>query len=188
MKRIPILLLIMTCFIFQPLMAKKYTINKAKIEWIGKKIGGKHNGYVQLKEGFIETSKQQIHKGTFTINMNTITCEDLTNESLNKKLVDHLKSDDFFSVAKFPTAKLKILQAEKFEEGKAQITAMVTIKGISHPITFISHIEEDGYSAHIKIDRSKFDVRYGSDSFFDNLGNKAIDDIFIINVHITVEK
>lgn len=187
MKRIPILLLIMTCFIFQPLMAKKYVINKAKVEWIGKKIGGKHNGFIQLKEGFIETSKQQIHKGSFVIDMTTITCEDLTNESLNKKLVDHLKSDDFFSVAKHPTAEIKILQAEKFEEGKAQITAMATIKGVSKPITFISHKEEDGYSAHIKIDRSQFDVRYGSNSFFDNLGNKAIDDIFIINVHIVTE-
>ena len=114
--------------------------------------------------------------GEFVIDMTTINNTDLEG-GMKKKLEGHLSSPDFFAVEEFPTATLKIKSSEG-HDGHMHVTADLTIKGITNEITFdASYKEKDGTfmaTADIVIDRSKFDVRYGSDSFFDNLGDKAI--------------
>ncbi|QZT39019.1 YceI family protein [Halosquirtibacter xylanolyticus] len=188
MKQVLILSFILTIFGVQDLFAKKqsFTSNNTEIKWTGKKIGGSHHGYIKVKDGFIDMSKQQIKDGQFTMDMNSITCVDLTNKTYNSKLVGHLKSDDFFSVEKYETATLKITKADKFVDNKAEVTANVTIKGVTHPITFVAEKHETGIHAKLLIDRSKYNVRYGSNSFFDNLGDKAIDDVFEIEVELNL--
>jgi polyisoprenoid-binding protein YceI len=118
--------------------------------------------------------------------MNTITCADLTNEGANQKLVGHLKSDDFFGVEKFPTSTFKVTKATQFTNGKARVTGVLTIKGKSETIAFDVTKKANVYSAQVKVDRSKFNVRYGSKSFFDNLGDNFIDDIFILDIQLVV--
>ena len=112
------------------------------------------------------------------------TCEDLTNEGANKKLVGHLKSDDFFGVEKFPVSNFKVTKATTFTKGKAMLTGVLTIKGKSEPISFEVIKTGDVYSTQLKVDRSKYDVRYGSKSFFDNLGDNFINDIFILDIQL----
>ena len=120
--------------------------------------------------------------------MESINCQDLKDESTNAKLVGHLKSDDFFSVDKYPVATLKINESTKFINGVADIEADLTIKGITHPISFKAEKIKNGYTANIEVDRTKYNVRYGSGKFFDNLGDNMIYDDFILDVKIITKK
>jgi len=76
----------------------------------------------------------------------------------------------------------------KFVNNEATVDARLTIKNITHPITF--KVKRDGmaYHAEIVVDRSKYDVRYGSGSFFDGLGDKMIYDEFTMTVYIRVNQ
>ena len=170
------------------LFAQKVEVNTltSSIEWHGKKLGSTHEGNIQLKSGSFELKNDQILAGNFVADMTTITGTDQENEGSNQRLTGHLKSDDFFGVEQFPTANFKLTQSSKFNDGKATVTGDITIKGKTESITF--EVERAGkeYTANLEIDRSKFDVRYGSDSFFDNLGDKAIDDIFTLTIKLVV--
>lgn len=172
----------------QVIFAQKVEVNtkKSSIEWLGKKIGGQHEGIIQVKSGSFEFKKDKIAAGNFVVDMTTITNTDLKDEGYNQKLVGHLKSDDFFGVTKYPTANFVLTKSSKFTNGKATITGDLTIKGKTESISFEVAKAGNEYSAKIEIDRSKFDVRYGSNSFFDNLGDKAIDDIFTLDIKLVV--
>jgi len=154
------------------------------VNWIGEKIGGQHEGLISIKSGSLNLANDQIKSGEFTIDMNSITCTDLEDETYNQKLVGHLKSDDFFGVEKHPTAILTITNATKFTNGKATVTGKIKIKGKTETVKFDVYKKGNTYTAELKVDRSKFDVRYGSTSFFDSLGDKAIDDIFTLNIKL----
>ncbi|WP_034057899.1 YceI family protein [Lacinutrix jangbogonensis] len=165
---------------------QKVNTEKSTINWLGKKIGGQHEGLIKLKNGVLEEKNGKIVSGSFVIDMTSLTNTDLQDEGYNKKLVGHLKSDDFFGVEKFPTATLNITKATKFSNGKASVTGNLTIKGKTESITFDFVKNINHYTAKIEIDRSKFNVRYGSASFFDSLGDKAINDIFTLDVKLVV--
>ena len=166
---------------------QKVNTEKSSINWLGKKIGGQHEGIIKIKSGTLELKNDQIVSGNFTVDMTSITNTDIKNEVYNKKLVGHLKSDDFFGVEKFPTASLNITKATKFSNGKTSVTGELTIKGKTESITFDLIKSENSYTSKIEIDRSKYDVKYGSTSFFDSLGDKAIDDIFILNIVLLID-
>jgi polyisoprenoid-binding protein YceI len=170
------------------LFAQKVEVNTliSKLEWHGKKLGSIHVGNIQLKSGNFEIENDQLVAGNFVADMTTITNTDLQNGEYNQKLTGHLKSDDFFGVEQFPTANFKLTQSSKFNDGKATVTGDITIKGKTESITFELERAGKEYTANLEIDRSKFDVRYGSDSFFDNLGDKAIDDIFTLAIKLVV--
>lgn len=158
----------------------------SSIEWLGKKIGGKHEGLIQLKSGSFELEGEQITAGNFVVDMTSITNTDLKDEGRNQRLVGHLKSDDFFGVETYPIASFKVVQSTKFKNGKATLTGDITIKGRTERISF--DVLKDGmtYTAEVEIDRSKFDVRYGSKSFFNDLGDNAIDDVFTLQIKLVV--
>jgi len=159
-----------------PVATTFYSIDASSstVQWKGSKFtGSAHEGFVKLREGGLQVTDGVITAGKFTIDMTTITCTDLEGAK-HDKLVGHLKSDDFFSVEKFKTANLAIISADAQNNVKANLT----IKGKTHEVTFPVTVNEANgavtATATITIDRSKYDVRYGSNSFFDNLGDKAI--------------
>ncbi|QQS51887.1 MAG: YceI family protein [Bacteroidota bacterium] len=162
----------------------KVDLSKSSLKWTGKKIGGAHNGQISLKDGSMKIAENQITSGTFVIDMTTITCTDLTGE-WNEKLVGHLNSDDFFSTSNFKTATLVISSATKFSNGVAQVKGKLTIKGMTHPVSFDVKQSGKTYTATVNVDRTLYDIRYGSGKFFDNLGDNTIDDIFTLDVAIT---
>ena len=172
------------------LFAQKVTVNtkKSTINWLGKKIGGQHEGLINIKSGELEEKGGKIVSGSFVIDMTSLTNTDLKDASYNQKLVGHLKSDDFFGVEKFPTATLRITNATKFSNGKASVTGEITIKGKTETITFDVVKDGNSYTTKLEIDRSKHDVKYGSTSFFDSLGDKAIDDIFTLDIKLVTTK
>ena len=160
---------------------QKVNTEKSSLKWLGKKVGGQHNGAVKISGGELTQKDGKITAGNFTIDMTSITVEDLTDPGYNAKLVGHLKSEDFFSVDKFNTATFKVTKvaAKKGEGSTHEVTGDLTIKGITNSITFPANItlKSSGYiaTAKFKVDRAKYDVRYGSTSFFDNIQDKAIE-------------
>ncbi|MDC0584727.1 YceI family protein [Bacteroidales bacterium] len=168
--------------------AQKSEINieKSVVKWTGEKIGGSHTGAIKLKNGNFEFKGDQIIGGTVVMDMNSMTNSDLSDEGYNQKLIGHLKSDDFFGVEKYPIATFEITKSSKFTNGKASVSGKLTIKGKTEELTFDVLKEGAKYSAQVEVDRSKFDVRYGSNSFFDNLGDKAIDDIFTLAITLSL--
>lgn len=170
------------------LLAQRLEVNTktSSLEWLGKKIGSKHEGMVQLKSGFLELQGETIVAGQMVVDMTSITNSDIENANYNQKLVGHLKSDDFFGVETYPTASFELTGGSEFSNGKARLSGKITIKGKTEPISFEVVKTGNEYTATLDLDRSKFDVRYGSNSFFDNLGDKAIDDIFKLNIRLVV--
>lgn len=162
-------------------------VNKSKIKWTGKKTKSFHYGFIQLKSGAIHIEADKITSGKFVVDMKRFTCEDIKDHDLNAKLLHHLKSDDFFGVKKYPVAILDITTPTQLIDGKALIKGDLTIKGITHPVEFDATRTENNFKAKIIIDRSKYNVRYGSKTFFNDLGDKAIDDEFILDIDLLLE-
>lgn len=164
-------------------MKKEVKVTESTIAWTGKKVTGSHNGSIQLKSGHFNMDGDQIIGGEFVIDMSSITVEDLQGENKGK-LEGHLKSDDFFGTEKNPTAKLIITSASKKDNSTYEVVGDLTIKNETHPITFELDWKENSANTQLTIDRSKFNVRYGSGSFFDNLGDKTIYDNFELDVNL----
>lgn len=170
----------------------KVNTSKSELTWVGKKIGGEHTGKITLKEGTIVLDGNKLTGGKFVADLNTITSTDLTDKEYNAKLIGHLKSDDFFSVAKHPTATFVVTKAAPKSAGVYDVTGDLTIKGITKPVTFPVTVKTTAAGAEatgtLVVDRSKYDIKYNSKSFFDNLGDKVIHDDFTIDVKLVAGK
>lgn len=188
MKILNIVIALTIMFTTQVMFAQKAEVNteKSTIAWHGEKVLGEHDGNIQVKSGHFEIINDKIVKGEFVVDMTSITNTDIESPEYRQKLVGHLKSEDFFGVEKYPTAKFVVKESSKFNNGKATVTGDITIKGKTESITFDVVRAGKEYTTKIDLDRSKFDVRYGSNSFFDNLGDKAIDDIFTLDIKLVV--
>lgn len=161
--------------------------NKSTVIWTGSKIGGSHTGTILLKSGSLDLKDGHITGGVFTIDMTSIVNKDVENPEYNKKLVDHLMSDDFFGVSTYPEVTFVITNSTKFVKDKATVSGEITIKNKTEIISFEVMKKANTYKAKIDVDRSKFDVKYGSKSFFDNLGDKVIYDIFNLEVSLVTD-
>jgi polyisoprenoid-binding protein YceI len=167
-------------------------VNNSSVQWLAKKVTGQHTGVVKIKNGSVQLTGGKLTGGTFELDMNTIKCTDLEPQYA-EKLVGHLKSEDFFGVEKYPAAKLTITKVSQgAERGKVRVTGNLTIKAATNPIEFDATVTEKGgvvnANATLVVDRSKYDVRYGSKSFFEGLGDKVIYDDFELTVSLTAKK
>ena len=157
-----------------------YTINpdQSIIVWTGREVTtSKHFGNIYFASGQFEVKSGLISSGEFVVDMTTIDNQDLPEER-RPRLEAHLKSDDFFSVESHPTALLSILSSESVAEGKWLVSGELTIKTFTHPVEFEMLNSNDGWKANLVFDRSKYEVKFRSGTFFENLGDKLIyDDI-----------
>ncbi|WP_321298291.1 YceI family protein [Marinifilum fragile] len=171
--------------------SKKLNSEKSKVEWLGKKVTGEHSGTIKVSEGSLMLKGDKLEKGSFVVDMGTIVCTDIKDESYRAKLEGHLKSDDFFGVEKYPEAKFEMLKAKNLGDGSYEIHGNITIKDITKPISFKINMHQHGNDLHVSgkivIDRSQFNVRYGSGSFFDNLGDKTIYDDFELTLDLYLQ-
>ena len=195
MRKITLLfgLVIAMLFAFKPEKNTIYTVdtNKSLVTWIGRKVTGQHTGNIKIASGKLVAKGNLLKSGNFNIDMNTMTCSDLTGEYMDK-LLGHLRSEDFFGVEKNPVTKFDITKIAYTTPKNANITGNLTIKGITNSITFPANMSVKGktFTAEAKkviIDRTKFDIRYGSKSFF-NLGDKAIDNDFELSIKLVASK
>jgi polyisoprenoid-binding protein YceI len=184
-----ILLFLVSAAVFLNLGAQqKLTADttNSKLEWLGEKVTGRHEGSVKLQSGWLNWNDDKIQSGEFIIDMRSIKTYDKL-----EKLEGHLRSDDFFGVEKNPTAKLVITESTSFAKGTAIVKGELTIKGITNPVEFKAAYQKkdngNWFFANILIDRTKYNVRYGSGTFFDNLGDKTIYDDFRLKVSLVVK-
>ena len=168
---------------------KKVDTSASKVVWKGYKVTGSHEGTINIKEGTLEYDDNgMLTGGSFTMDMTSIDCTDLDG-GMKGKLVGHLKSDDFFGVEKHPTASFKITKAvPRGLPGEYKIVGDLSIKGKTNEVKFDAKFDDNGVgTAKIEVDRSEYDVRYGSASFFNNLKDKTIYDEFELEVSLVTK-
>lgn len=188
------LLLAALCFVTtvslattEPVHGGKIDVNASSVNWTGKKVTGKHTGTIKLTSGQLKIEKGELKGGSFVIDMSSIACTDLP-EGPGGKLVGHLSSDDFFGVANFPTAELKITDVSKRgNTNNYEITADLTIKGITKPVEFIAQVNDHSAKADISVERTQYGIKYNSGSFFDGLGDKMIYDTFDLSIELVMQ-
>ena len=174
------------CLSYAQESGQKYVADASSsmLEWTGKKLTGEHYGEIKLRVGELTFVKGKLVGGKFEMDMNSITCTDITDAKSNKRLVDHLKSEDFFSVVRYPTSYFVITSVEAKSDIEYNITGNLTVKGKTNPITFPVKLRSERNNllaeATMKFDRSLYDVKFGSQSFYENLGDKLVyDDIYL---------
>jgi polyisoprenoid-binding protein YceI len=170
-------------FSFQKGIAQtsKIDISKSIINWTGKKITGQHEGTVNFKEGYLIFKDKKVTGGNFTVDMKSLSNTDQTGSS-KSKLEGHLRSEDFFSVDNFTTSNLAFKSIANKGNNTYLINADLTIKGITNSIQFDLTINGNKATGALKVNRTKYDIKYGSGSYFDDLGDKTIYDDFELNV------
>ena len=168
---------------FGSISEKKVNVKDSNITWKGYKVTGSHEGTIKLSEGVLTFENDQLTGGNFIMDMTSINVTDLEAGGGKEKLEGHLKSDDFFGTVNHETATFTITNV-KGNNGAYEVTGDLTIKETTLPHTFKMMVNDDSATAQIKIDRTKYDIRYGSASFFDDLKDKAIYDEFDLNVNL----
>ncbi|MCU0327587.1 MAG: YceI family protein [Chitinophagales bacterium] len=143
------------------------TSQNTSVQWIAKKITSEgHVGNISVQSGSLLIEKNSILSGEVVIDMNSITCTDISDAEKNQYLIEHLKNEDFFNVAQHPTAILKINSVKPSKKKGFIVSGILTIKGISQQISFPAGIViKNGIviaSGVLTFDRTKFDVTYGS--------------------------
>jgi polyisoprenoid-binding protein YceI len=170
----------------------KADLTASKISWLGKKVTGEHNGTINLASGEFTLNNGMLEKARFEVDMTSIKNVDQTDEVYRTKLETHLKSDDFFGVVAYPKSIFEVDEPIKIEKGITIVKGNITIKGITQPIEVKTVFSEspDGMKiyATLTIDRTKFNVKYGSGSFFDDLGDKTIYDEFYLTISLLAKK
>jgi polyisoprenoid-binding protein YceI len=169
---------------------------KSTAGWLGKKVTGQHNGTIKFVKGDFTVDNGKVTGGKIEMDMNSIVVLDLTDAAMNTKLTGHLKSDDFFGTSKFPVSKFEITKVDVLSDPNkpgmnSTVTGNLTIKDITKSISFPAEIKiENGVlnaKADFDIDRTEWNVKYGSGKFFENLGDKMINDNFNLKLSLTAK-
>jgi len=162
------------------------------INWGAKKVTGTHAGTVPLESGTLVIDNDKLKGGSFVADIKSLVVTDVTDKEMNGKLTNHLKSDDFFSVEKHPQAKLVISSVTPKGGNAYDVTGKLTIKGITQDVKFPATVTADAKkvtaNAKVAIDRTKYDIKFRSTNFFENLGDKAIDNDFTLDVSLVANK
>ncbi|MDM9632384.1 YceI family protein [Robiginitalea aurantiaca] len=162
---------------------KEVKAEESKVAWKAYKVTGSHNGTVTLKSGTLMFDNDKLSGGEFAVDMTSLIVTDIEGGS-RYKLEGHLKSDDFFAVESHPTATLVFTKVKSTGKNSYEVTGDLTIKEITKPVTFDVSVYGSKATATMKVDRTDFDIKYGSGSFFDDLGDKTIYDEFDLVVDL----
>lgn len=192
MKKNSLLLSLLAGFIFLASFTKikddVYTVDveRSTIDWSAKKVLGGHVGTVKISSGTLIYNEKGLKGGSFVMDLANLTSD-------NARLTTHLKNDDFFSVDKFPSSKFEITKVTKVGTDRVSITGNLTIKGITNPITFQASVKQQkgvivAVASGVKVDRTKYDIKYRSKNFFGDIGDKAIEDEFELNINLSAKK
>lgn len=164
----------------------------SKVEWGAKKVTGSHAGLVPISSGTLIVDGDKLKGGSFVLDVKNLTVTDVKDADMNGKLTGHLKNNDFFAVETHPQAKFVITSATPKGAGAYEVAGKLTIKGITNDIKFPATVKSEGNKlvadAKISVDRTKYDIKFRSSNFFENLGDKAIDNDFTLNVNLVANK
>jgi polyisoprenoid-binding protein YceI len=177
--------------------AQEYAIDteRSVVTWIGSKPSGKHNGSIPIKEGKISIENNQVVGGSITINIIEINNNDLVdNAEMQSKLLNHLKSAEFFDATNYPTANFTITSVSTFSPEEAvkikeeydteykpasasehrvaspthKITGNLTMRDKTLSVSFPANVKmEDGKimaRAKFNIDRTLWNLKYNDEA------------------------
>jgi len=161
--------------------AAEVDTKNSEFDWYASKVTGEHYGKVLLKVSTLDEKDGKVVGGEFIIDMTTFTVENIDSSKDEKKFLDHMKSGDFFDVAKYPIATLKINKIDGDD-----VEGDLTIKGKTNPINFTMVQHGDLITGKMKFDRTKYDIVYNSGNFFKDLGDKVIHDEVILTFKVKV--
>lgn len=167
-------------------MAKDIDVKKSTLKWTGEKVSGEHWGNIKIKSGNLKLKKGKITGGEFTVDMTTITTGDLEGEWA-QKLVGHLNNEDFFKTSEYKTSKLVITSAKEVKPNFYELKGDLTIKDKTHLVTFNAKLKNGNYEGRLVFDRTKYGVKYGSGSYFSDLGDKMIYDDVKLDFNIALK-
>ena len=188
-----VLTLILYLFVVQLSPREVIPVNtqKSSIAWEGGSATTTHNGLIDLKSGTLEILDGKLIGGTFEVDMTSITNLDVS-EAYRGKLENHLKSEDFFDAKAFPSAHLVIIKTTALKENMYRIVADLTIRNIKKTIEFDTTLKPNGNgleaTADFSFDRSEFEVKHRSGSFFMNLGDKLIYDDIKVEISLVTQQ
>jgi len=172
----------------------KFQIQKSSstVNWTGKKVLGLHTGSINVSGGDIDLENNKINGGEIVVDMNSIIITDIENPKTNQDFKNHLFNEDFFAVDKFPTSVLVINDGVSKGNDQYQLSGVLTIKDISHPVSFPAKVEVVTDTLHslgeLVIDRTLYNIRYGSGKFIDNLGDNLIYDDFVLQFKLVAQR
>jgi len=177
-------------------VAYKLQPQLSTLGWEGKAVTHGHNGTMQFSSGELQVNGNQIVGGMAVVDMKSMKATDITDADNHAKFVGHMSSDDFFGVATNPTSTFKITSIKPLAGAKdgdnVTITGVMTIKGVAQTISFPAKAGvKNGVAAvsgKATIDRTKFGLKYGSKSFFDSIGDKAINDTFDLTFNVIAKQ
>lgn len=174
-----------TAFSFTTIDSEKKQIKteKSAVVWKAYNVTGSEQGTINIKSGSLSFDEGKLISGDFMIDVSTINVTSLTGE-YKGKLEGHLKSGDFFGVEKNPTSSLTFNKVKATGKNSYKVRADLTIKGKTESIAFDLSVYGNKANATLKIDRTKYGIKYGSSSFFDDLKDKAIYDEFDLIVDL----
>lgn len=175
-------ILIVLSFLFVSIAgAAEVDTKNSEFDWYASKVTGDHYGKVMLVESMLIEKDGKVVGGEFIMDMTTFTVENIDSPKYEKKFLNHMKSDDFFDVAKYPTATLKINKIEG-----TNVEGDLTIKNKTNPINFTMEQNGDLVTGKMKFDRTKYDMIYNSENFFKDLGDKMIHDKVVITFNVKI--
>ena len=162
---------------------KEVKTEESTVTWKAYKVTGSHTGTVALKSGSLMFDGDSLTGGEFVADMPTLVATDVEGDS-KQKLEGHLKSGDFFGTEEHATSKLVFTDIKSTGKNSYEVTGDLTIKGITKPVVFDVSIYGSKATATVKVDRTNYDIKYGSGNFFENLGDKTIYDEFDLVVDL----
>jgi polyisoprenoid-binding protein YceI/rhodanese-related sulfurtransferase len=172
-------------------------VEKSRIEWTGRNLTGAHTGTVKLSQGEIEVENGKPVRAEFTLDMGSMANSDINDGEMRNMLIAHLKSDDFFDVARFPTAEFRISHVSTVPDAKpggpnAGVIGELTLKGVQREIRFPAMLGStaDGTlaaDAHFDIDRTQWNVLYGSGKFYEKLGKHLVNDVISLALKLVTQ-
>ncbi|MBT4760365.1 MAG: YceI family protein [Bdellovibrionaceae bacterium] len=175
---ISLLILVATSSAF----ASTLDLSKSSIHWSGSKItGDTHSGTLKIKSANVDTTLGKINSGEVVVDMNTLDNTDLKGK-WKTKFLTHMKSADFLNLKKYPTASLKVTKLNR-----GYMFGTLTIMGKSNPVSMAYTKKGKTYEGELAFDRTLYNMKYGSGSFFKNLGDKTIDDTVILKVKMVLK-
>jgi rhodanese-related sulfurtransferase len=173
----------------------QYTIDvgASQVEWTGRNPNTSHFGTVEIAKGVIDIKDRKI-KGMVEIDMNTIHNINLEGDELHPVLEAHLRSDDFFFTKMFPKAIFTVKEATRIEPGWSTIpnyhvNGELNLRGVSAELEFDATVAviDDGsliMEAHFDIDRTRWNVIYGSTRFFEHLGMHKVFELISFQIRM----
>jgi polyisoprenoid-binding protein YceI len=163
----------------------------SKVEWLGKKVTGQHNGTIGIKSGNLKMKDGLLTGGEILVDMNSMQVEDITDTSTAGKFLGHMKSADFFDTSKHPEARLVIQNSKRTDKG-LEVNGQLTMKGKTQPVTFLAQLDKQGEDkllgkSQLDLNRTKWDIKYGS-GIIGTAADKIIYDDFNLNILINAKK